>query len=251
MWNRTAYILLLAAFLSMASCRNRDGGAEERREVSVSYLKSLYKGHPRLITEDYKITGNVVSSDRFGNFYKVLVIEDGTGGIEIKVDMKDLFKVYERGAEVEVSCKSLTLGAYGQLVQLGTEAEGGYETGYIPEQQAGWHINVTGRKAGDLRPLLLEIDGIRPSHICRSVAFDNVRFTEAGGGAKWCEEGVDTDRTLMDAKGNTLIVRTSSHAEFAGYLLPEGNIYIEGVLSWFNGKYQLKVIEARSAVVEE
>ncbi len=54
----------------------------------------------------------------------------------------------------------------------------------------------------------------------------------------------DTDRHLVDARGDTLVVRTSRHATFASRLLPESTGRIEGVLSVFNDTFQLSVTDS-------
>lgn len=234
-----------------------DGGGvgQETEVVSIAYLKSLYNGRPHTLTGNSIIRGYVVSSDRYGNFHKTLVIEDATAGIEVKIDRAGLFGDYRIGDEVEVYCNSLTIGAYGGLVQLGSVPTSGYETGYISGSDIPKHIANTDRKAESVRPQSLTLGDLAPKHLSRFVSFSGVSFEAAVGGAKWCDAGEggfeDTDRMLVDDDGNALAVRTSGHAEFAGTALPSGRIYIEGILSWFNGGYQLRIIEPGSAVVPE
>ncbi|HRT14363.1 MAG TPA: DUF5689 domain-containing protein, partial [Bacteroidales bacterium] len=69
---------------------------------------------------DSTITGIVVSSDEQGNFYKTLVIQDETGGIQIKIANTSLFNRYPIGQQVFVKCQGLRLGQYGGLPQVGT-----------------------------------------------------------------------------------------------------------------------------------
>ncbi len=238
---------------SMLSCKGPAPYAYlKSEEISVARLKELYRGTPVVIEGAYVITGTVVSSDEFGNFYKTIVVEDSTAGIEIKVDMENIFRVYRTGSKVRVHCKSLALGAYGGLIQLGTTPSGSYETGYINSSDVSMHIRDTGLVDEGFRPPELGLGWLTadnaPGLLCRKVAFRNVWFTEAGEGTAWCDDGEDTDRILTDDNGNVLIVRTSSYARFASLALPGGNLYIEGVLSWFNGNYQLRVINESAAI---
>lgn len=238
----TAVVIALVYMCTSCGGGKMPGTDPVERNVSIAYLKSLYNGHPRLITEDYIITGHVTSSDQFGNFYKVLLVEDGTAGIEVKIDMKDLFKTYNIGTEVYVYCNSLTLGAYGKLVQLGTAPHDEYETGYIDGADIGKYIAGKNTSPVEIRPLELGVAELTPQHISRFVVFSGVWFEEADRGVKWTESGTDTDRILTDAAGNTIAVRTSAHALFAERELPEGTIEIEGILSWFGDDYQLRII---------
>lgn len=211
--------------------------------VSVAYLKSLYSNHPRTVTEDYVISGTVVSSDRHGNFYKVLVIEDDTGGIELKLDVSNLFEIFFPGTCIEVSCNGLTLGGYGGLIQLGTPPAGGYEAGYIAADDMNARITVTGRLPETVRPETITISDISPEYISRYVAFRDIQFVESDIALTWCGDGDDSERTLIDRHGDTLTVWTSPHAGFASQQLPQGSGYIEGILSYFNGSYQFKLID--------
>ncbi len=68
---------------------------------------------------DSIISGIVVSSDEQGNFYKTIVIQDETGGIQIKIDNSTLYNRYKIGQRVFVKCKDLVLGRYYGLAQLG------------------------------------------------------------------------------------------------------------------------------------
>ena len=70
-------------------------------------------------------------------------------------------------------------------------------------------------------------------------------------GLRWSETDVDTDRHLIDEFGDTLRVRTNCRADFADRKLPVGSGYIEGILSWFNGRYQLRITDVRNVVMEE
>jgi hypothetical protein len=48
-----------------------------------------------------------------------------------------------------------------------------------------------------------------------------------------------------------LVVRTSRYADFAHRILPSGSGYIEGVLGYFNGTYQLRVCDDQKAMMYE
>lgn len=234
-------------FLGLSACSPPEGEEDWvlEHDVSIAYLKSLYSGHPVDIVTDYRIRGYVVSTDRFGNFYKTLIIADSTGGIEIKLDMENLFRDFWFGHEVTVHCNGLTLGAYSGLVQLGTAATGGYETGYIDENVITAHLKVTGLSPEAPRPYHLKIGELSERYLSCLVRFNDVQFVEEEQGLLWCDPDADTDRHIVDRRGDTLTVRTSRHAEYASRLLPHGNGFIEGILSYFNGEYQLKVADPR------
>lgn len=217
--------------------------------VSIAYLKSLYTGVPYTVDKELRIEGLVVANDWSGNFYKTLVVEDESGGIEIKLDREELFLEYWHGNKVRVNCNSLTLGAYGGLVQLGVRSgDVRYETDYIPRNRIPSVVTNLPDEAREPLPALLTIPEIFSSgpggrYVNCYVAIKDVQFVDTE--LTWSEPDVDTDRELADRNGNLISVRTSRYAEFAGYGLPRGSGTIRGVLGYFNGKYQLRVFDHR------
>lgn len=220
--------------------------------VSIAYLKTLYKGAPVRITQELRISGNVVSTDVKGNFYKTLVLDDGTGGIEIKLDLEEIFKHFIFQTRADVRCNGLWLGSYGGTLQLGAEPYEGWQTQYIPEPEIPLHCWQGKVPPKEIPACRLDFHSITPQHISTFVSFDGVQFADEEVGMSWAETDAesDTDRHLVDAAGDTLVVRTSRHALFAGKSLPGGNGYIEGVLNYFNGKYQIVLCDDQKAVME-
>lgn len=225
---------------------------QQSRKVSIAYLKSLYVSSPVKVEEDIHVEGRIVSSDKKGNFYQTLCIEDETGGIALRVQGDRLFDKFLYGNMVSVSCNSLWLGEYGGMVQMGEySADGRYQISPVPEEKALsvlWFHPGSGARP---RPSVLRIGGCSERYLSCFVRFNGVQLVDEEAGMSWCDEGADTDRHITDEAGDTLVVRTSRHAAFASYLLPRGNGQIDGVLGWFNGKYQLTVIDANAADMDE
>ncbi|MGM9752720.1 MAG: DUF5689 domain-containing protein [Candidatus Cryptobacteroides sp.] len=114
---------------------------------TIAQLTALYTpGSPFVIEDEINIAGRVISSDKTGNFYNQVFIQDETGGIELKIGKNSLYNDYKPGQMVYVKCGpgdktwGLTLGSYGYksgnyggngMVQLGAEfAPGEYATSY-------------------------------------------------------------------------------------------------------------------------
>ena len=107
-------------------------------------------GNPFEIKDDIVIAGRVITTDRPGNFYKSIYIQDETGAIELKLGKTSLYNDYALGQKVYVKCgpqpgsKGLFLGSYGYksgnyggngMVQLGCEDPSGeYETAYMEDE---------------------------------------------------------------------------------------------------------------------
>jgi len=116
--------------------------------TTIAQLAAMYtNGKPFEITDDITIAGRVITTDKPGNFYKSLYIQDETGAIELKLGKTSLHNEYALGQKVYVKCgpqpgsKGLYLGSYGYktgnyggngMVQLGCDdPSGSYETSYM------------------------------------------------------------------------------------------------------------------------
>lgn len=224
-----------------------DDTLSDREYVSIASLLDAYRGYPYTFTDSRFIRGRVVSTDRYGNFYKTLAISDGFRAVEIKLDCDDLFVRYPIGSEIEVACNGLTIGSYSGVLQLGSAPSGGYETGYIDAGDMDAVIHMLGFPTEPVAASVRTVEELSMDDVSMLVALDGVQFVEAGDGTAWCSLSADggytdTDRYVADMSGRRLAVRTSRHAVFASWPLPSGSGRIEGILSVFNGQYQLKVV---------
>lgn len=244
--NMKKHAIFLCIMLCLsASCDDGGAGIEfdgedtgqemAEGDVSIAYLRSLYKQYNTLIDSELYITGRVVSSDQYGAFYKNIVIEDATGGINLRVDMDNYYRVYLQGVRVRVACNSLTISDYGGEIRLG------YGAGYISNSMLPSTIIALESQTEKPIPATLTIGQITPENINCLVRIDGVQFEEMG--AMWCDMELEagTDRHLIDKKGDRLVVRTNPNVTFRNALLPTGSGYIEGILGVFNGVYQLQI----------
>ena len=108
--------------------------------TSIADLKALYKNGPVTIDQNIWIKGKVISSDKSGNIYNEMYIQDGKSAadgaaITLKLGKSSLYNEYPVGSWVYVKCQNLTLGAYNGMLQLGMGADqtatNEYETSYI------------------------------------------------------------------------------------------------------------------------
>ncbi len=204
---------------------------------SLEWLKQLYRGYSKPITEEIYIEGMIVSSDQDGNLSRSLIVQDATGGIEIRVGVDDLYQHFERGTTLLVRCNTLTLSDYGGSVQL----EG--KDGPIPEEQLRQHLRVTNTTLQDMLPQLLAIEDFTARWVNCWVRIEGVRVVQEELGSSWGDTDRDVDRHLVDARRDTLVVRVNASSEWAGMPIKPGSGAIEGILTYFNG-YQLRPLSA-------
>ncbi|MDR1671626.1 MAG: DUF5689 domain-containing protein [Alistipes sp.] len=249
-------LLLVACRPASVIPTSGDGGIPgpgDEKTVSIAFLKTLYTGAPTRIDNELRISGAVVSDDRQGNFHKTLVLDDGTAGIEVRVDIDEIFKTFMIHTRATVRCNGLWIGSYGGTLQLGAEPFDNRQTQPLSEVEVAEHIAADNVVYGEVKPATLTFNELSPRRVSTFVAFEGVRFIPEERGLGWAEadaaeDGSEppaaTDRHLVNAAGDTLIVRTSRYARFATWLLPEVTGRIEGVLGIFNGDYQLVVTDS-------
>jgi hypothetical protein len=156
----------------------------EDQIISIARLKEMGGREPVRIDSDVYIRGVVVSDDREGNIYKSIVVEDSTGGIELKIDLEEIFSFPDlgRGRTVTVRCNSLVLGRYGGSPQLGRASQSRSQVDPVEESQIFSHV--------------IPSDGQRyvAPHILESGAFSSryvncyVRLAECSSQARSCPE---------------------------------------------------------------
>lgn len=189
------------------------------------------------------IAGRVISDDKAGNIYKSLVIQDATAALAISIDRSSLYTDYRIGQEVVIDVTDMFIGKYSSLQQLGyPDYSGGYgwQATFMPYELFASHAQLNGfPEAAKIDTITTTIaalsntaQGLREMQ-SQLVRFNNVHFEE--GGQPFCTaHQVNTNRTLVDQDGNSIIVRTSGYASFWSSAMPTESGDVVGILS-YNG----------------
>lgn len=205
---------------------------------TIAELKALCTSNLVQINQDVVIEAVVNANDKSGNLYKQLFIEDASGAIEFKIDMSGLYTDFPVGTKIVVNCNGLYVGKYGGVVQLGGLYNGSigrlspsifYNKVYITE--AGIEIN----------PIETTITGLTDDLIGKIITLNDVQFVDLDLGKTYAEGTTTTNRNIEDNNSNTVIVRTSGYADFAGITVPSNKGKITAVLSKFNSDFQLYI----------
>lgn len=202
--------------------------------LSIADLKAGYTGVLDSIGEDTIIQGIVVANDESGNFYKTIVIQDETAGIEIKIDRYDMYTEFKVGQKVFIKCRGLYLGDYGGLVQIGYIYDN--DIGRIPDILVDNHVFRDSLPGVAPTPVTLTIPALSPTYTSMLIRLDSVHFVEVG--QTYATSTETTNRTIEDKNGNQLLLRTSNYASFAADNIPAGEGSVVGILSIYNSDYQ-------------
>lgn len=224
--------------------------------ITIAELKSRHTiGEYEEITDDVTFQGLVVSDDKEGNFFKQLIIQDETGGIEMRIEMTDLNNVYPVGRKVYVQAKGLWLGDYGGTTQLGA-GEGLDNSGNptllrIPESILDLFV-VPATYGNPVTPAIITVDELSTSMLSTLVKFENMQFIAGDAGQTYADAVLmqTLNREIEDCSKKRIIVRTSGFASFAGDTTPVMNGEIVGVLSIFRDDYQLTIRDLNDVNME-
>ncbi len=219
--------------------------------TTIKALKAmrLSVGVPDAITEDIIIKGSVISDDRLGNFYKTMVIQDGTAGIEMKIDNGFLYQSYPVGREIYVRCKGLLLSDYNGVVQLiGSVAQQGTSLTTFGLTTGQERLNIVrGCNNVPITPKVVTMSQLSSAGyvdlISTLITMEDVQFTQCDAARSYADVLTNSslNRELENCSGAKALVRSSGYADFAGALTPTGKGSLTAVFSVFGSDRQLYI----------
>lgn len=212
--------------------------------ITLADLKAMYTGTAFEITDSNLIVNVVVhADDKTGNFYKTLVVDDGTAGISIRMDQTSLFNQYPVGRRIFIKLKGLWIGEYNGLIQLGAEDPTSTTNGVAPIPSSFFDDYFF--KGTLNNPLTIvsvaSMTDLDNSHQNRLVQITGVQFLASDTNGTYADAVTlsSLNRTLEDASGNNIIVRTSGYADFASTPVAKGSGEILAIYTVFGATPQL------------
>lgn len=206
--------------------------------ATIAEIKGLYSGGASVqIPDDKIISGVVIADDESGNFYQNIVIQDSTGGVQIRLGTVGLYTLYPVGSRVYVRCQGLYIGQYEGAPQISGDSEGNV----IAPEGLIYAAVLPGQRDVPVTPTVRTIDGLSPDDLYTLIELENVEFTCDEVGQTFADAAnlQTVNRIVTDCDGNTIIVRNSGYADFAAQPLPQGNGSLVAVYSTFRGDAQL------------
>lgn len=251
--------VMLTAVFAMACKKNFDEPATivdpgVSANKTIKELKQQYtvvSGEMKQITDDIIIRGVVVGNDRSGNIYKSVYIQDTTAGIQIDIDATGLYNTLPVGREVFVLTKGLYIGNSSGMIKLGTRV---VENGTpVLAGIRGIYVD-TYIKRGSLNnavtPKVVTVSQLNNDYQSMLVRLDNFEVDPGDLNKTWADTSVNKASANIDLKncsGQTIIVRTSGYANFAGVKVPQGNGSVTAVYTVFNTTKQLIIRDTADA----
>ena len=235
------------------------GSLKEKYESVINASTNSYKQ----ITEDVQIKGRVVGNDIGGNIYNEVSIDDGTGAILICISQGGLFSYLPVGQEIVVDLKGLYIGGYGKQAEIGmpyTNAKGNSYVSRMSRILWNKHFKLTG--VADASKVVAEEFDVSKrtkeeyftANNGKLMTIKNVEFTNADGKTTFApsneKDAANSVNRGLSQNGkpiatSSIVVRTSSYADFAAKQLPTGKLNITGVFTRYRTTWQILIRDER------
>ncbi len=252
---------------------NKAYGNQEIAETNVITIGSLKEKYESVInastnsyeqiTEDVQIKGRVVGNDIGGNIYNEVSIDDGTGAILICISQGGLFSYLPVGQEIVVDLKGLYIGGYGKQAEIGmpyTNAKGNSYVSRMSRVLWNKHFKLTG--VADASKVVAEEFDVSKrtdekyftANNGKLMTIKNVEFTNADGKTTFApsdeKDAANSVNRGLSQNGkpiatSSIVVRTSSYADFAAKQLPTGKLNITGVFTRYRTTWQILIRDER------
>lgn len=217
---------------------------------TIQQVKDMYTfGGATLIENDVIIEGYVVSSDKSGNIYKTISIQDKpenpTSAIKISIDETNLYTKYDVGRKIYINLKGLAVGYSFGSVQIG-QAVGG-KLARISAFEVKNHI-FSSCEVAEIIPKKVTIPELDKSMLEMLIEIENVQFKTTDLGLSYANnddtetvnrilENFDSSCNLIDE----VIVRNSGFSKFKNQLLPERKGSVIAIFGNFYDDFQLYI----------
>ena len=186
--------------------------------------------------KDAVVKGYVIADETGGNIYRTFYLR-GTDGRCIAVYRKgsgdggsESYNV-KTGDYIGYKLYGSIISEYSKLPQV-----------QVQEYDPNKLIVIYERGCYDkVQPVETTIENINAGmHLCDLVKINNVQFEDYEG-LTYAEGTTNTNRSLVSCDGESIIVRTSGYASFAGELLPAGRGSLTSIVSVYNTTWQLLI----------
>jgi hypothetical protein len=227
--NFRQFLLLSSIALLAGSCKKEFDAPPMRQlpvgqVLTVAQLRGLFQGNPVRFGGDSSVYAVVTADEQNGNLYRNIFVQDHTGAIQLR--LQNPGGLYQ-GDSIRIYLPGTVLSSFSGMLQL---------------DSVDVDNNVV-KQATQVpkAPTVVTIPQITPAMQGMLIQLDSVEFIESQLGQTYANAVTQQtqNRNLEDCDGNTIIVRTSGFADFAGQVIPSGRGSFVAVVGQFNTDMQL------------
>lgn len=233
--NRIVPAALLCLLLSAPGCsKGYDPEPPRRPEaptptVTIAEFQKLYPDRATVIREPVVLTGIVTTSDRAGNFYRTLCIEQNRSAIELRTGTENSHTRYPVGCRVFLRVQGLCMERQRGVLQIGppTAASAAEAVGYFGAQALLDNYLFGGEREEPLFRGTLRTPEELDTSLCGTLVLLSGFHYEPTEEEASCWEGY---RRFVDGEGFVIHTYVSAYARFARQPIPAGKVALRGIL---------------------
>ncbi len=230
---------LILVLLLFGGCYDRSGYGDNGSfgvvpNTSIATLASVASTTScHTINSDMVCVGRVTTSDREGNFYRTMFVEDETGAAEVLLGIYDIATQYPEGVEVALRLRGCAIRKESGVVQIGLPPYS-YDTKpreFESQVIIDSHI-VRGVSVAPLEPRHTDIASLSTVGCGRLVRVEGLHYVP--------DENLDTEPQMVgysrfvDSEERELYCYISEYADFADIAVPTTEVTLQGVLLYEN-----------------
>lgn len=227
-------------------------------------IKSLYEqavngGNSTVIVDDETdlyIEGYVVSSDKSGNFFEELIIQNKTDdsssdadprlGFKVDINVNSLSDTYQFGQKVYIKMDGLTIGETSGVITIGKG-----NSVQVEQIQAAEYkdIVIRSNEIVEIKPKISGLADLTEADENTLIQLDNMQLNRFEIGATFASESFDEfdGLRLLEScdSGIQMIMQTSTFSDFKTLIVPQGQGSVSGIFSRdFRDNFNVLVINS-------
>ena len=256
--NKSAFGFILILFIMTACVQDDDFGTPDissedpnipsNQLINFKAVKSLYEqavnagNSTAIINDDVYIEGYVISSDKAGNFFEELIIQNKTDdsnpdtdprlGLKIDINVSSLSDTYQIGQKVYVKLQGLTVGETSGVVTIGKGDAANVEQIQPAEYK---DIVIRTNEVVEISPKVSGIAELSENDENTLVQLNNMQLNRFEMGATFASESYDEfdGLRLLEScdSGIQIIMQTSTFSDFKTLIVPQGQGTVTGIFS--------------------
>ena len=210
--------------------------------------------------QDLYIEGYVISSDKGGNFFEELIIQnkiddsnpdnDPRLGLKVEVNASSLYNTFEIGRKVYIKMNGLTIGLSNGVIAIGKG-----DSNNVKQIQASEYrdIIIRSTEVVTLTPKVANIQDLTGTDENTLIQLNNMQVNRFDLASTYAGEGIDEFdgfRILESCDlGVSILLQTSTFADFKSLLVPQGNGTVKGIFSRdFGDDFNVFIINSTSDI---
>ena len=213
-----------------------------RHNITLGQLRSALSGAETTLSDSITVRGRVTATDIAGNFYKEMLIDDGTGAMSVLAGGFGLHNIYPPGTMIYIHLCGLSVATRQGVLVCGLPAAPGslYNPDYMHHRAVCDKYIVRTADTASVHPAKSVIGSLSAEMCGRLVRIDSLRYCDTEPHWYDSQYTSQAERKFKDRHGDSIYVITSRYALFAGLRIPAA-ASLTGVLYTDGKTFKLKL----------